>query len=240
MLYIYSGDVPRLDQCLRRALGSRQTLLPIPTSPAALGDAHAMADFMRSQGVHARALSARDYSDPLRLHRALSSAQAVFLLGGNTYDFLEYARSVGLFALLTEFEARGGIIASESAGSILLSPSIATAAIPTFEADEHTVFFEDYRAMGRIPFHISPHYDPLRRQAAQDLLELRTLAHATRTPVLVLRDREGVVMEGTRVTQVIGHPLWLRPDQAPPATVELPDWTLAPTRLHSACNAATV
>ncbi|MEK6748732.1 MAG: Type 1 glutamine amidotransferase-like domain-containing protein [Pseudomonadota bacterium] len=234
MLYIYSGDVPALDKRLRKALGAGHIVLPIPARPSATRDATVMAACLRDQGLCARVPSARDYRDPERLRRAVMNSQAVFLLGGNTYAFLNYARAVGLFELLADFEAQGGIVASESAGSIVLSPTIATAAIPTFDADEPSEDCRDYLGMGRIPFHISPHYDPHRPSAAKDMLELRTLAHATRTPVLVLRDREGVVMEDERITHVVGQPLWLSPDDAPSARVVLPEWAVRPMRLTAA------
>lgn len=226
VIYIYSGDVPALDKHLRDSLGPRHRILLIPASPSANGDAVAMAACLREVGLRASAQGARVYRNPQRLRHVLMNSDAVFLLGGNTYDFLDFARTMELFSLLAEFEREGGIIAAESAGSILLSPTIATAAIPTFDADEHTVIFDDYRAMGRIPFHISPHYDPKRPQAAQDIAELRALACASRTPVLVLRDGEGFIMDGTRVVDIAGRPLWLEPHTTPEFPVQIPDWTL--------------
>ena len=103
----------------------------------------------------------------------------------------------------------GGIIAADSAGSIILSPNIATALLPTTCPDEQTVELEGYQGMGRLPFHVSPHFNPSASEATLELAELQSLADLSSLPVVVLQDGEGFIMEGRSMDKVYGKPLIL-------------------------------
>lgn len=229
MLYIYSGEVPELDQALRQALGSRHRLTIIPASLRDAAAARQVAEYFRHQGFHARLPGARYFRDRRRLASVIMNSDAVYLCGGNTFEFLAYARHTGLFALLAEFERRGGVIAAESAGSIILSLDVATALIPTTCPDEEHALLDSHAGMGRIPFHISPHFDPAADCAARELHELQALASYSGVPVMVLRDGEGMILDGQDIVTVCGTPQRLDPGQpAMPALREiLPRWAVA-------------
>jgi len=219
VLFIFSGEVPELDVALQSQLQPQQELITIPYSLDDVGSARDAAGYFCAQGIPARALTKQSYARSDRLRDALLKAGSVFLVGGNTYEFLAYARRVSLFAVLRQLEARGGIIAAESAGSILLSPHIATASIPSRNGDHNTPRLSRHSGMGRIPFHISPHYEPRAPHARGDLNELQSLADKTQLPVVVLEDGEGFSMRGTRIVQRVGRPRVLRPQfatQRPP------------------------
>ena len=211
VLYIYSGEVAELDEALLEQLGPSHTMTIIPTTPRDVGSARHAAEYFRYSGIRARSLSSRFYRDASRLERSIMSSDAVFLLGGNTYEFLHYARSIGLFAMLERFEEQGGIIASESAGSIILSPDISTAAVPTSCVDENTLGLIEYSAMGRIRYHISPHFDPNAVTLERDLVELQALADQSLIPVILLEDGEGLIFAGEDCVRVVGQGRVLQP-----------------------------
>jgi dipeptidase E len=228
MLYIYSGEVPELDSALRETLGPNHTLTLIPASPSDLGEARHVTSYFHDNGLRARTRSARYYRDPSRLRQIIMNSDAVYLMGGNTFDFLHYAQRVNLFAILQEFEEMGGIILSESAGSIILSPNIATALLPTSCPDEHTLELESYLGMGRIPFHVSPHFDTSAPAIDQDLDELQALAHYSNCPVMLIKDGEGMILEGNCIVHTVGQPRELSPAERPSSSLQvenvLPDW----------------
>jgi len=209
MLFIYSGEVPALDRRLRYELGAKHRLLTIPYAPEAHWAAIEARDYYRGCGINAHSLSEHAYRIKQQLRDAIFTSDAVYLTGGNTYQFLAYARQVELFSLLQVFEAVGGIIVAESAGSIILSPDISTAAIPTTCPDENGVGVTEFNAMGRIPFHVSPHHEPNSLQAAGEMEELQVLADLSDRSVLLLQDGAGVVMQGDEVIFSAGSPSWI-------------------------------
>ncbi len=214
MIFIYSGEVPALDQALLKKLGDKHTLTIIPASMNDMASAKQHKLYFRHQGIRARLQPLRYYQDRKRLPVIFQHSDAVYLAGGNTFEFLAYAQRVGLFALLAEFEQRGGIIVAESAGSILLSPTIATASIPSTCPDDERVKLEDYRGMARLPFHISPHYEPDAATAKQERRELKALALHSGHKVLLLQDGEGVVIKGNKVVLEVGEPKWIKAPKA--------------------------
>jgi peptidase E len=200
----------------------------IPANPSDMASARHATDVFRHYGLRTRLRNARFYRDPRRLYQIIMNSDAVYLTGGNTFEFLDYAYHSGLFEILQEFETEGGVILGDSAGSIILSPNIATALIPTTCPDEHNFEMESYLGMGRISFHISPHFEPDADVAKNELDELQALAYVSKIPVKVLKDGEGFIMEGENIIHTVGQPKDLKPDVAPPSKLNtdnlLPDW----------------
>jgi len=232
VLYIYSADVPALDVAVLQALGPRHSLTVIPVSPRERSSARHVVEYLRQAGLHARLPGSRFFQDPRRLSNIIMNSDAIYLMGGNTFEYLDYARRVGLFDILAGFEAKGGLIMAESAGSIILSPTIIMALVPTTCPDEQLMAMEDFTGMGRIPFHVSPHFDPRAAVASCELDELQTLANLTSSTVWVLQDGEGLLVQGEAVIDCIGEPQCLKPQGG--AVVDdipawLPDWAIAST-----------
>ncbi len=209
MLFIYSGEVPALDRRLSYELGANHRLLTIPYAADEYWAALEARDYFRNCGLNAHALSKLACSDKALFRNEVFTSDAIYLPGGNTYQFLAFARNMGLFSLLQAFESLGGIVIAESAGSIILSPDISTAAIPTTCPDENSAGVIDFQAMGRLSFHVSPHYEPNTPQASNEMEELQTLANLSNTPVLVLQDGAGIVMHGDEIIFSTGSPTWL-------------------------------
>lgn len=209
MIFIYSGEVPALDRRLHYELGASHRLLTIPYAPEEHWAAREARDYFNDSGFNVRALSQKAYRNKQRLRDEIFTSDAVYLSGGNTYQFLVYARRVGLFSLLSAFESVGGIIVAESAGSIILSTDIATAAVPTTCPDENSIGVTDFSAMGRLPFHVSPHYAPTSSHARKEIAELQSLANLSNRPVLVLQDGAGVVVDDDEIIFSTGSSEWL-------------------------------
>lgn len=228
MLYIYSGDVPELNDRLLEQLGEKHTITTIPANPSDMASARQITDFFRHAGLRTRLRNARFYRDSKRLYQIIMNSDAVYLTGGNTFEFLDYAYHSGLFEILQEFETAGGIILGDSAGSIILSPNIATALIPTTCPDEHNFEMGSYLGMGRIPFHISPHFEPDADVAQNELDELQALAYVSKIPIKILQDGEGFIMEGENIIHTVGQPIDLQSDVAPSSKLNtgnlFPDW----------------
>lgn len=228
MLFVYSGEVPELNARLLELLGTKHTLTTIPAEPSDMASARHVTGYFRQEGLRARLMGARHYRDAKRLRQIIKNSDAVYLIGGNTFEFLAYAQRIELFSMLSKFEKDGGIILSESAGSIILTPNISTALIPTTCPDDHALDLEKYTGMGRIPFHVSPHFDPAINSATQELDELQALAYHSKVPVMVFKDGEGFIMEGDQIVHTVGQPGKLKTNIAPSDSIDveslLPLW----------------
>ena len=215
MLFIYSGHVPEIDERLTEILGKNGLITVIPTSPDEHSSAEAIAEYFETIEIKAQTLSKRAYSSKETLKNQILSSSAVYLCGGNTYDFLSFAQNMDLFTTLTILEENAGIIAAESAGSIILSNDISTAAIPTSCPDDNLIGLRYLDAMDRIPFHISPHFDPQDSDAKRDTAELQTLANDSSREVLMLEDGEGFIMQDREITFFQGIEKFLTPVTRP-------------------------
>jgi len=156
-------------------------------------------------------LPVKAYTNKELLKKRILESAALYLCGGNTYEFLDFAQKMELFPTLSILEANGGIIAAESAGSIILSDDISTAAVPSSCPDENSIGIKHLDAMGRIPFHISPHFDPQDEFCDSDIAELQALADSSNQAVLLLQDGEGFIMQDRKITFFQGTEKYLLP-----------------------------
>ena len=214
MLYIYSGDVPELDKNLKAQIGTRARLTVIPTCVNALSYAKYITSHLQRFEIKAKTLPRNACFDRDLFATHITKSAAVYLCGGNTYEFLQFANDMHLFPLLRAFEENGGVIAAESAGSIILSHDIATAAIPSSCPDENLIGHSLLNGMGRIPFHISPHFNPDHKYAQTDRNELQTLANISKRQVLLLEDGEGFIMDEEEIIYFKGQQKRLQPSLA--------------------------
>ncbi len=125
---------------------------------------------------------------------ALLASEAIFLGGGNTFYLLHHLREKKLLGKLRAYVRDGGILMGLSAGSILMTPNVMTAEVPSLDSDENFVGLRDYSALGLVPFEFSPHYRASRK-VDQELLN-----HSKRSknPIYACADGEGIVVrDGT-------------------------------------------
>lgn len=148
----------------------------------------------RPLGVRRFQLVPIDGAWSLKQERLLLSSDAIFLGGGNTYYFLKHLKARRLLGKLRSYSRKGGILLGLSAGSILMTPNVGTAAVPSRDSDENEVGVRDERAMGLVNFEFSPHYEKVKRSDQELLRYSRQLEY----PIYACRDGEGIVVrDGT-------------------------------------------
>ncbi|MGZ3655687.1 MAG: Type 1 glutamine amidotransferase-like domain-containing protein [Bdellovibrionota bacterium] len=125
---------------------------------------------------------------------ALLASDAIFLGGGNTFYLLHHLRERKLLGKLRAYVRDGGLLMGLSAGSILMTPNVMTAEVPSLDSDENEVGLKDYSALDLVPFEFSPHYRPNRKGDA----ELLSHSKRSKRPIYACADGEGIVVrDGT-------------------------------------------
>ncbi len=84
----------------------------------------------------------------------LLECDAIHLAGGDTYRFLHSMKARGVANELRMFAEKGGVIIGLSAGAMLLTPSIESAALC---GDSNDLQLTDFSALNLVPFGFVPH-----------------------------------------------------------------------------------
>lgn len=129
--------------------------------------------------------------DPNRL-KALLACDAIHLTGGNTYYFLHWLRKRDMLVPLRQYVARGGVLIGVSAGAILMTPDITTAALC---GDEPLEGETDLAALHLVDFAFVPHFGAI----PSDLVALQAYSRDRQVVVYACRDGEGIVVEDDQV-----------------------------------------
>ncbi len=85
----------------------------------------------------------------------------IYISGGNTFDLLHNLRKNNLIRELKNYAEEGGCLAGHSAGGIVLTENINTAAFPPEDCDANDVGIENYDSMSLVSFEFFPHYENL-------------------------------------------------------------------------------
>lgn len=113
----------------------------------------------RIAGLHSLGFAKFDLVDVAAIEKQywlprLRAADVIFVLGGNTYYLLDEVRKSGLADELPKLlDSR--IFVGDSAGSILVTPTIDVAEID--DGDENIVSLKDTSGLGLVDFEVSPH-----------------------------------------------------------------------------------
>jgi dipeptidase E len=122
---------------------------------------------------------------------------AIYLMGGNTYNLLKKLRETNLDTLLLEYLKKGRIIYGLSAGAIVIGKDIRTAALGS-EKDENTVGLTDLTSLNLLSgVIVATHYIS---DMDYDLFEI---SKNSNSKVLCIPEASGVFVE-TKICQVIG------------------------------------
>jgi dipeptidase E len=133
-------------------------------------------------------------ADTLDLERdlvRLIGCDAIHLAGGNTFSFLRWLTELGVLPVLRTYALDGGVLIGASAGSILMTPAVGTAALC---GDEHDPGLVHEDALGLVDFHFWPHYRPGAEFGAQAQSILRQVV-----PLYGCPDGSGIVIDGPHV-----------------------------------------
>ena len=91
----------------------------------------------------------------------LFESDLIYISGGNTFDLLYNLRKNDLITELKNYAEEGGCLAGHSAGGIVLTENINTAAFPPEDCDSNDVGIENYNSMSLVNFEFFPHYENL-------------------------------------------------------------------------------
>ena len=127
--------------------------------------------------------------------RALNS-DIIYLSGGNTFYFLYHLKKSGFLNMLKTYVATGGVLAGLSAGAIIMTPSIGTAMIPAFDADENIVKIKNLRSLGVSSFEFFPHYVNSKRYNDP----LKSYSSKIKNPLFACPDGSGIIFKNDTLT----------------------------------------
>ncbi len=133
------------------------------------------------------------------LRQLLADREVIYVIGGNTYYLLKYARQSGLVNILRERVGKDLIYLGASAGTYLVCPTIVMATWkeplrqkPAFNRCGVT----DLTGLGLIPFNIFVHYTSTYRQLL--LAQIKNLSQ----PLRILNDNQAFLIKNNQVTLV--------------------------------------
>lgn len=126
----------------------------------------------------------------------LLSSDAIYLSGGNTYSFLNTLKQKGLIPKIREFVNNDGVLIGVSAGSLLQTPNINLAALPSFDCDENTVGLEDLDAIGLVDFEFFPHY-PNTQDYDNEIFEY---SKSNGRPIYACPEGSGIIVKDDKPT----------------------------------------
>jgi dipeptidase E len=199
-LVLYSGQASPLsdsvDARLSELLPNRCTVGYLPAAP----DPERRFFLARERhyeqlGFSLRFFGLEDEFQPERLAE-LVQLDAIHLSGGNTFRFLHWLRVRGLLPALRSYVAGGGVLIGMSAGAILMTPDVGSAAIC---GDAPYAPLSDSAALDLVDFAILPHFDGSDAQRAA----LTQLGNQVGGVAYGLPDGSGIVVNESHV-ELIG------------------------------------
>jgi dipeptidase E len=224
ILLISNSGRPLLEHCrhtIAEFLTPRRRIGFI--SAASLADERLYCDRVREALAPAGLEVAHVYwkSDPIK---ALESAEAIFVGGGNTYALLKRLRESRLLGAIQERAHHGVPYMGSSAGSNVAGPTILTT------NDWNVVALDRFEALGLVPFNINPHYletDPAMAPGSETRDDRIREYHAVNAnPVFGIEEQTMIRIEDG-VATVLGRgrvrvfrrgvqPLWFSPGERLP------------------------
>lgn len=203
-LVLYSGGTSRENRALDLTLMEivhrpNPSVLFIPTSfEHADEDFQSFCDYYRIWGWNDFQIFPIDVPFDRNALPKLLKRDVIYLAGGNTFYFLKHLRRSGMLKELTNFVKRGGILTGQSAGSIVMTPTIHTAGFPSFDADENDVRLKNLKAMGLVNFEFFPHYESIPKYRNEMLRYSRKSGNL----LVASPDGGGVVVNGKAISFV--------------------------------------
>ena len=132
----------------------------------------------------------------------LLACDAIHLSGGDTFAFLSRLRRGGMLNVLRDWALNRGILIGVSAGSILMTPTIALDALFSGGRPQDVL---DGHALDVVPFEYFPHA----MSKPNYLEDLRFYSLHTSRPIIACGDGDGVVVSHGFV-ECVGEPVWIR------------------------------
>ncbi len=202
-LVLYSGgsfeDNEELNEAFVNMLPSNPAITFIPSSSNGYEPFFtAFQDPFKRLGINNITTFFADKEFSAKQLNTLLQSSAIFLSGGNTFYFLKVLKEKGLMEPLKEFVQQGGILAGMSAGSIIMTPNIAMASIPSFDCDDNFVNLKDLSGLNLTHFEFSPHYVGIEELDR----ELQEYSKTTNNPILASPEGSGIIIKDKHLVLV--------------------------------------
>lgn len=127
----------------------------------------------------------------------LLSCNAIFLSGGNTYYFLNSLKNRNFIPVLKSFVEKGGVLIGVSAGSIMMSKTIAVTSIDDdISGDQNLVGLRDFSALGLNDFEFFPHFDINNDEITKRLKEY---SQTSKSVIYACKDGDGIIVENDNI-----------------------------------------
>lgn len=198
---------------IRSLLGSRRRILFVPF---ALLDRRAYAA-KAEERFRAMGFQLSSVHDVSNMERAVETAEAIFVGGGNTFRLLKGLYDHGLIEPIRRSVAAGAPYVGSSAGAIVAGPSLRTT------KDMPVVQPPSFDALGLVEFQISPHYldpDPASTHMGETQ-EQRILQFLEENDAPVIGLREGSMLRVEEIAVVLKGPHTARVFRRDHAPVEV-------------------
>ena len=128
------------------------------------------------------------------LEKLLNGKKIINVEGGNSFFLLKTARESGFDKIVKDLVERGIIYVGTSAGAYLPCPSIETSTWSEKERERFGV--TDFTGLNLVPFIIKAHYKDEQAELYREKVK------QSKYPVRLLRDGQGILVEGNAYTFV--------------------------------------
>ena len=115
----------------------------------------------------------------------LEGINVIYVLGGNTFEYLKGIKESGLFEKILPFVEKGGVYAGISAGAIVAGPNISTAT-----GYDEDIGLTDLTGLGLVEFLVWPHYSLGEKVAFEQFVSKSGIE------VVPIKDGEGIAING--------------------------------------------
>ncbi|MGS0827126.1 Type 1 glutamine amidotransferase-like domain-containing protein [Shewanella sp. 0m-8] len=131
---------------------------------------------------------------------ALLNCDAIHLSGGDTYRFLKAMQQQKLLPILRQYAVNGGALIGVSAGAMLITSSIESAALC---GDINHCQLTDFTALNLVDFMFAPHISPVRLESKSFKQQLSAFSQQ----ICLCPDNASLVMISGAIEE-IGHCHW--------------------------------
>lgn len=125
----------------------------------------------------------------------LAKSDCIFIGGGNTFFLLHELRRTGFDRLLTEWHQNGKILIGESAGALVLGPTIEP--IRFIDEPERAPELADFTGLNIVNFFPAVHFG--RPEYAEQYPRISQSAFALKVPMLALRDGDSAILSEGKI-----------------------------------------
>lgn len=125
----------------------------------------------------------------------LKNTDAIFVFGGNSFEYLDRIRKTGFDKEIKKFVENGGVYVGFSAGSYVACPNIKHAYWKP--ADNNLIGLKNLKGLNLAPFIVSAHFEKKYYSA------IKKSSKETKLPVFALTDKQAISVNG-KMIKIIG------------------------------------